>query len=429
MPMWRFAFTLSLALVLFAPRGEAQCPELLQNNEFSNGTIEPWRVAISGVSDPTVEVSAQVSNDQYQNLTLTVSKTPVDGHIDLFQTVSVQQGAWYRVSFYAYSVMTHISGTVSVRNAERTQSYGLEQSFETTLTAANSTSTYTFQATASDPAAQFVIHYMANLSCCVMFDSLFMTDISSPLCPSDGGAGGISGSGGASGGGGNSGSGGRSAGTGGVAGLPGSGGVGASGGRAGSGGAATVGSSGVAGAGGTSGGGGADAAASHGSGGVMDSGGNPASGGSRSDARSSGGVTGSGGQAGIGAGGLQSGVGGDAAGGALASDAAVETGSPSQDGGAIDGASNTKPLICTPGRQVACACAGVAQQGVQVCNPQGNGYGLCTGCPAAGKAGGCSCSLAFGQAMNASPAFAGALFALILRVRGRRPSQTRVRNA
>jgi hypothetical protein len=424
MPVWKFAFTLSLALLLSAARAEAQCPELLQNNEFSNGTIEPWRIGISGISDPTVEATAEVSNDQYQNLIITVSKTPKDGYIDLSQTVSVQQGAWYRVSFYAYSVMTVISGTVSVRNAERTQSYGLEQTFQTTLNASASTITYTFQATASDPAAQFVVHYMANLSCCIKFDSLFMTDISSPQCPPDGGAGGVSGSGGASGGGGKSGGGGGRSGTGGVGGLPGSGGVGA----IGAGGAATGGRSGVAGAGG------ADAAGSPGSGGVMNSGGDRASGGSPGDARASGGVPGLGGQAGSGVGGLQSGAGGDAAGGtggAFSSDAdaAVETGSPSQDVGAIDSASNTLPLTCTPGRQVACACASVAQQGVQVCDQQGTGYGSCTGCPAADKAGGCSCSLASGQATNAFPAFAVTLFALILRLRGRRPSRSRVRDA
>lgn len=68
-----------------------------------------------------------------------------------------------------------------------------------------------------------------------------------------------------------------------------------------------------------------------------------------------------------------------------------KAGAAGKSGGGAAGQSGT----CVPGQQVACACPGSAQSGVQVCNAQGTGLGACTGCPGgAGGAGGAGGSAA-----------------------------------
>jgi hypothetical protein len=63
----------------------------------------------------------------------------------------------------------------------------------------------------------------------------------------------------------------------------------------------------------------------------------------------------------------------------------------SGDGGAGGGDSGAAPVegptqrACTPGQQIACACAGIATMGAQDCNPDGQGFGPCTGCPSSGS--------------------------------------------
>lgn len=44
------------------------------------------------------------------------------------------------------------------------------------------------------------------------------------------------------------------------------------------------------------------------------------------------------------------------------------------------GRSATDAVSCSPGQQVACACPGGGPDGVQLCNEEGAGFGICMGC-------------------------------------------------
>jgi hypothetical protein len=63
-------------------------------------------------------------------------------------------------------------------------------------------------------------------------------------------------------------------------------------------------------------------------------------------------------------------------------------GSPSPPTGDASVSEGSLPRICAPGQQVACACPGVALTGAQACNADGQGFGLCNGCPSMGATGG-----------------------------------------
>lgn len=43
--------------------------------------------------------------------------------------------------------------------------------------------------------------------------------------------------------------------------------------------------------------------------------------------------------------------------------------------------------VCQPGKQESCACPGTTETGVQVCEPSGQSWGPCTGCPGGGAGG------------------------------------------
>jgi MYXO-CTERM domain-containing protein len=102
-------------------------------------------------------------------------------------------------------------------------------------------------------------------------------------------------------------------------------------------------------------------------------------------APSSGGEGGVGGDDGVANGGEPSGNSGGAG------NAAGEPNEPGSGGGQASGGSSTpggsagdgasSGTECTPGAQVACACAGTMVSGVQICEEDGSGFGACTGCP------------------------------------------------
>jgi hypothetical protein len=51
------------------------------------------------------------------------------------------------------------------------------------------------------------------------------------------------------------------------------------------------------------------------------------------------------------------------------------------------GRSDTDAGGCAPGQQVSCACPGGDVEGVQVCEPDGSGFGVCMGCDDASSSG------------------------------------------
>jgi hypothetical protein len=45
-----------------------------------------------------------------------------------------------------------------------------------------------------------------------------------------------------------------------------------------------------------------------------------------------------------------------------------------------DGRAASDGVDCSPGQQIACACPGGGEDGVQICNPSGSAFGACMGC-------------------------------------------------
>jgi len=335
MRIWGLIGAFGLMCVVQVAR--ADCPELLQNNEFSASLVAPWSVT----SDPFDLASAAVSTDPYKTLNISVNNiaklNPVQ--LELSQPVSITKNTVYNVSLYSSGL---VGARLRVKSAAADTSYGLDQSFNSLD--GNGTLRAAFQATASDANARFSVSYTvpADQYLFVKFDSLFMEDTTSPACDLTGGTGGTIGGG----------SGGISAGGTGTAGV-------SAGGTA-SGGAHT---GGVSGGGAANGGANSSGAPSGG----MSTGGESSGAGSANIAGEAGANSGAGGAAGVFSGGGDAGEG------------------PS--GG-----------LCTPGRQLACACPGTATQGAQACNAQGTGYGECSGCPSttalSPDKSGCSCRLA-----------------------------------
>lgn len=111
-----------------------------------------------------------------------------------------------------------------------------------------------------------------------------------------------------------------------------------------------------------------------------------ACGGSTNDELSSAGPGAGGGSQSAGAGGA--GVGGTSAGA----------------GGTTAGTAGSGPMVCVPGAQVSCPCAGTMVKGVQTCTPDGQGLSACVGCPAGqgGAAGGGGKAQGAGQGGSAA---------------------------
>jgi len=313
------AFAGALALTAFAlalhpAAARASCPELLQNNEFSGGTIPPWRV---GIDSPTTHGFLQVSNDDYKTLDLFLGEAPLEATFTLLQPVAVQAGAHYRLSFFMRANGLQ-PAVVRVRNiAQPSLTRGLDQTFTSSANPTTDTFVFTFTATATDPAAELAIElqYGGNADF-FSFDSLFMSDQSSPSCSGAGGVGGAGGRGGVNG---QSGSGGR-------------GGEGAGGGGRGG---------GTSGRGGSSGAGGADGGGAS-SGGVGGSTGGAGVGGAKDGSAGSNGLGGGGGGPGVGSGGREAGPDGglSTGGGAVAGSGGGEAGASGMmgaSGGALGG--------------------------------------------------------------------------------------------
>jgi MYXO-CTERM domain-containing protein len=353
------------AAILGAGDARASCPQLLQNNEFSDGTISPWQLS---TSPPDIDPTVGVSSDQYMTLDISTMDTSAFANPTgaLSQPVAIQYGGRYRVTFYMYT-SGGTSAHVSIGSATSSVTYGLNDDLTTSQMASSATQQFTFVANTADPDAVFTLSFPLGSYVYYKFDSLFVEDISDVPC--SGPVGGQAGAGGAMG-------------TGGVVGT---GGTGGAGGATAVGGATGTGNtSGTGGAVGT--GGSAGSSGDSGTGGIIGTGGTGAGG-----TTSIGGATGTGGQVGIGGGGGATGVGGASAGG---------NGGSAMSGAAGRGGVGPAGLTCVPGSQISCACPGgpSAPHGVQVCDAQGTGYVACIGCPNASVVtssgdGGCGCSV------------------------------------
>ena len=150
-----------VAVSLSAASAHADCPELLQNNEFNSG-IAPWNV----VSTPqTSLLNVSVSNDQFLTLNVSIldfsSATYV---VEVSQAVPVVAGESYNVSFYmdvAYAVQVR----TFVGSATSTATYGLDQTAPVSPNAPISMAPhYSFVATATDPNAKFAVSWLNSSS-------------------------------------------------------------------------------------------------------------------------------------------------------------------------------------------------------------------------------------------------------------------------
>lgn len=179
-----------LCLLLTSVAG-ADCPELLKDNEFSDGLGE-WVVH----AEPTyATVSYDITADDYKALEIEVDADDVDPQwLDAYlgQAISLVAGQHYQLTFWARGDQVPI--TVAIARTDgtvlRKKSYVL--SFND-YKGAN----YTFEYDATETGDALLAIGFGEEDASLTFDSLFLKQTSSPLCDNPGTAG--SGGGGAGG--------------------------------------------------------------------------------------------------------------------------------------------------------------------------------------------------------------------------------------
>ncbi len=226
----------SLVIVLaVAASAPADCPEMIVNGTFSDGTTG-WSIDNPGdYASLNYEVIADAYNpgNDLLHLDIVAYSEPWQSDVEMNQGVSLTAGNWYRLTFWARSDSSNTSVPVQIKIGETVDPYtpvGLDEDVTFAYNAGDgSNHELEFQAEAS---GDFGLVFLMGLETTqIWIDSVSLVDLSSPDC-STGGTGGSGGSSGSGGTGGTGGSGGSS-GSGGTGGTSGSGG---SGGGTGSGG-------------------------------------------------------------------------------------------------------------------------------------------------------------------------------------------------
>lgn len=215
-----------LGIGLLAGSVSADCPELLQNNEFTSGILSPWVTETPG---NFARVSATVTSDQYRTLQLQISAHSLPEESDVLLSQSgfgLVAGEWYRLSFWAAASAQNTSFPARVKVGDMPppySAYGVDEDIVIRWNNyAGSDHSFTFQAPVTDSTVG-VVFYLGSESGTLLIDSIFLEHVSAPSCEDgSGGSGGSPGSGGASSGGGGSPS---SGGTSGSGGSPSSGGT------------------------------------------------------------------------------------------------------------------------------------------------------------------------------------------------------------
>ena len=213
-------------VTVLAAAAAADCPQLISNGDFTGGTTAGW---VFATPDNFATLDYEVVDDPYtlgnRYLYVLVDAyypEPWQSDAEMSQTITLKEGADYRLTFWARAGASNPSVPVRVKVGQTVSpyaAYGLEEEFFIE-SKSGAGQVHEFEFTATGGGTAGLVFLFGEEDAELWFDSIALEEISSEACGSGGGGtGGTGGSGGGGTGGTGGSGGGGTGGGGGVGGL------------------------------------------------------------------------------------------------------------------------------------------------------------------------------------------------------------------